>query len=181
MKWAFIDYENVGGLDKLDLGQYERIIIFLGAKQPRIDFGASKYDQPLNISLVQIKATQTNNLDFHLAYYLGKFDYEAPKEATFEVITNDNGFTPLIAHLKSNGRSCKHIKQATVESGTQRLITGLKAVSKDKRPKKISALRNHIASHLKMQGNEVAIQGQLNRLVKEKVIVINGEAVEYQC
>ena len=35
MKWAFIDYENIGSLNKVDLSFYEKIIIFVGAKQKR--------------------------------------------------------------------------------------------------------------------------------------------------
>lgn len=42
MKWAFIDYENIGSLEKIDLEIYQRIIIFLGAKQSKIDFGNKK-------------------------------------------------------------------------------------------------------------------------------------------
>ncbi|KUJ83589.1 hypothetical protein AWR36_006960 [Microbulbifer flavimaris] len=181
MKWAFIDYENVGGMEKIDLSQYERVIVFLGAKQPKLDFGASKYDSPINLIVVQIKATQANNLDFHLAYYLGKYDREAAKEVVFEVITNDNGFAPLISHLKSNGRTCKHIKHVTVAASTQKLLSSLTKSPKEKRPKTVSSLKNHIAAHLKLQGNEVAVQGQVNKLVQEKKVVLNGESVEYQC
>ena len=77
MKWAFIDYENIGNLGKVNLSEYERVIVFLGAKQPKLDFTDTKYDKPINMVVVQLKATQANNLDFHLAYYLGKFDAQA--------------------------------------------------------------------------------------------------------
>ena len=69
MKWAFIDYENVGSLGKVDLSSYERVIVFLGAKQPRLDFTDTKYDKPINLVVVQLKATQANNLDFHLVSF----------------------------------------------------------------------------------------------------------------
>jgi len=38
MKWAFIDYENVGSLGKVDLSSYERVIVFLGAKAAAAGF-----------------------------------------------------------------------------------------------------------------------------------------------
>lgn len=79
MKWAFIDYENVGSLGKVDLSSYERVIVFLGAKQPKLDFTDKKYNMPINLLVVQLKASQANNLDFHLTYYLGKFDGQADK------------------------------------------------------------------------------------------------------
>lgn len=181
MKWAFIDYENVGGMEKIDLSQYERVIVFLGANQPKLDFGVAKYDSPINLIIVQIKATQANNLDFHLAYYLGKYDREAEKTVSFDVITNDNGFAPLLGHVKSNGRPCKQIKLVTVAASTQKLLSSLIKSPKEKRPKTVSSLKNHIAAHLKLQGNEIAIQGQLNKLVSEKKVALNGESVEYQC
>ena len=92
MKWAFIDYENIGSLEKIDLEIYQRIIIFLGAKQSKIDFGNKKYSEALDFTIIHLNATSSNNLDFHLSYYLGKYESIAQKEISFEVISNDNGF-----------------------------------------------------------------------------------------
>ena len=180
MKWAFIDYENIGCLSKVELSDYKKIILFLGAKQPKVDFGEKRYDFPIDLVLVQLKATQANNLDFHLSYYLGKFDSEAPKEVIFEIISNDNGFSPLISHIKTNGRVCKQIKIASASTSKNKLISSLKARPVEKRPQKVSSLRNHIASHLSIQGNEVAIQNYFNQLVKDKLINITGEKIEYK-
>lgn len=92
------------------------MVVFVGAKQSKIDFGDKKYESLINLVLIQIKTTQSNNLDFHLSYYLGKYTQEAPVNIGFDVITNDNGFTPLISHLKANGRSCKQVKMVTASS-----------------------------------------------------------------
>ena len=110
MKWAFVDYENVGSLAKVDLSSYARVTVFLGAKQPKLDFTDTKYDRPINLVVVQLKAVQANNLDFHLAYYLGKFDSETPANVAFDVISNDSGFSPLMGHIKTSGRPCKQVK-----------------------------------------------------------------------
>lgn len=180
MKWAFIDYENVGNLDKIDLATYERIIVFLGAKQPKLDFGEKKYDKSLNLTIVQMKTIQANNLDFHLSYYLGKYDAIAEKQIAFEVVSNDNGYSPLISHVKANGRACKQIKfESSTQVGTK-LVSSLTARPKDKRPKKVASLKNHIASHLGLKGNETAIQNQINYLINAKIIAVNdGTNVEY--
>ncbi|MFV8570244.1 PIN domain-containing protein [Marinobacter sp. SBS5] len=179
MKWAFIDYENVGNLGKVNLTEYERVIVFLGAKQPKLDFMDTKYDKPINMVVIQLKATQANNLDFHLAYYLGKFDAQADRAVAFEVISNDSGFSPLIAHIKSSGRVCKQVKIAGASGETQKLIKNLSARPKEKRPQKVTSLRNHIASHLRLQGNEVAIQKALNQLVQAKFLKVSDTGVEY--
>lgn len=181
MKWAFIDYENVGSLGKVDISSYERVIVFLGAKQNRLDFSENKYGKPISLVVVQIKATKANNLDFHLAYYLGKFDTEAPKGVTFEVVSNDTGFSPLIAHINNGGRSCKQVKVASAPADTQKLVHSLTSKPKEKRPQKVTSLRNHIASHLGIMGNEVAIQNQLNQLVAANMVKISGDGIEYRC
>jgi len=179
LKWAFIDYENIGCLSRVDLSIYSKVVLFLGARQPRIDLGEKKYDSPIELVLVQLKATQSNNLDFHLSYYLGKYDAEAAAGVTFEIISNDNGFSPLIAHIKLNGRTCKQVKVPTASSEKSKLIAFLSSTPKDKRPKKVSSLRNHIAAHMGIQGNEVAIQNQFNQLINEKFISVSGDSVEY--
>jgi len=180
MKWAFIDYENIGCLGKLDLSQYAKVVVFIGAKQPKLDFGDKKYDTPLNIVLIQLKATQSNNLDFHLSYYLGKYDQEAEKTVNFDVITNDNGFSPLIAHIKSNGRSCKQVKVANASSQSTKLITSLISKPVEKRPQKVTSLRNHIASHMGAKGNEVAIQNYVNQLVNAGLLSVCEQGITYK-
>lgn len=180
MKWAFIDYENIGCLDKIDMSVYSKVILFLGAKQPKIDLGEKKYDNPIDLVVVQMKATQANNLDFHLSYYLGRFESQAPSNVSFEIISNDNGFSPLIAHVKANGRVCKQIKVASAPSEKSKLINSLVATPIEKRPKKVVTLRNHIAAQMRVQGNEVAIQNYFNQLVNAKVIKTSGDHIEYQ-
>lgn len=191
IKWAFIDYENISGLEAVALEIYERVIVFLGAKQPKLDFGTSRYDHPLNLTIIQLKTTQANNLDFHLAYYLGKFDDKADSSITFDVVSNDNGFSPLISHIKNNGRSCHQIKTATVLSRSSaspepedlklRLLQSLKSREVKKRPQKVSTLRNYISSQLRIQGNELLIQSYFNQLVTDKFIKVTGDSVVYKC
>ncbi len=181
MKWAFIDYENIGCLSKVDLSIYDKVIIFVGAKQPKIDFGDKKYESPVNLVLIQIKTTQSNNLDFHLSYYLGKYSHEAPSSVSFDVITNDNGFSPLILHIKANGRPCKQVKMVDSSSEITKLIHSLKSKTKEKRPQKVVSLRNHIASHMKAKGNEVAIQNYLNQLVHQNILTLTESGVQYKC
>lgn len=180
MKWAFIDYENIGCLGNVELSAYEKVVVFVGAKQPKLNFGDKKYESPINLVIIQIKATQFNNLDFHLSYYLGKYDHEAPTNVAFDVITNDNGFAPLISHIKCNGRICKQVKLANASIKSAKLIQSIKCKAKEKRPQKVTSLRNHIAAHMQVEGNEVAIQNYLNQLVNAKLLTISGNGVKYQ-
>lgn len=48
---------------------------------------------------VEMSGTGHNALDFHIAYYIGRISAN-DKDAYFHIISNDQGFDPLIAHLK---------------------------------------------------------------------------------
>jgi len=179
MKWAFVDYENIGSLGKVDISSYKKVVVFLGAKQSKIDFNESRYDKPINLVLIQIKTSQSNNLDFHLAYYLGKFDGEAAESVTFDVISNDLGFSPLVSHIKSTGRECKQVKISGCSGELQKLVQSLTAVASDRRPKKLKSLRNHIAALLRIKGDDAVIQNHLNYLISTNVVRVEGNRVIY--
>jgi len=197
MKWAFIDYENINCLSKVKLDDYAKILIFVGAKQPKINFGEKKYHVPLDMLIIQIQTVQSNNLDFHLAYYLGKYDQEVDKNIIFDVISNDNGYAPLIAHIRANSRPCKQIKiqlenakkptpeksEKTVQKNTptphKQLLNSLKSRPAEKRPQKVESLKNHIAAQLHIQGNDAAIQNYFNHLVNNRLITVNAEKITY--
>ncbi len=181
MKWAFIDYENIGSLAKINLSAYEKVIVFMGANQPRLNFSDKKYDGPIDLAIVQIKDMQPNNLDFHLAYYLGKLDSEADKDVVFEVITNDFGFTPLIAHVKKSGRLCRQVKIGEWEESVQKLVSSITTRPVEERPQRVNSLRNYIASHLALKGNEEAIRSHINHLVTAEIITISDSTLEYLC
>lgn len=71
MKYAFIDYENLNKLDGLNLAEYERVFLFTGSTTKSINLSESFTDE-INITLITVKAIAKNNVDFHIAYYLGK-------------------------------------------------------------------------------------------------------------
>jgi len=52
-------------------------------------------------------------------------------------------------------------------------------MQKEKRPQKVASLRNHIAAQLKIQGNDMAIQKELNQLVSTKFLKLSDSGVEY--
>jgi len=192
MKWAFIDYENINCLSKVKLDDYAKILIFVGAKQPKINFGEKKYHVPLDMLIIQIQTVQSNNLDFHLAYYLGKYDQEVDKNIIFEVISNDNGYSPLIAHIRANSRPCRQIKISLEHdkkptpkppnshlTATEQLHNLIKSQPIEKRPQKVESLKNHIAAQLHIQGNDAAIQNYFNHLVNNRLITVNAEKITY--
>lgn len=83
MNWAFVDYENVGSLETLNISDYERVFVFCGPKNTRIKVGAFPNKRFCRIELIGVATTGINNLDFHLAFYLGRFHEVAETDVCF--------------------------------------------------------------------------------------------------
>jgi len=112
MIWAFVDYENVGTLETLDLGNYQRLTVFLGPRHRKVNLGEIPTEEFSHLDLIRMESTGKNNLDFHLAFYLGVQHWEAGKDVRFHIVSNDTGFDGVIQHLASLGRTCKRVGTA---------------------------------------------------------------------
>ncbi|MBK1854035.1 hypothetical protein JO972_03645 [Verrucomicrobiaceae bacterium 5K15] len=106
MIWAFIDYENVGSLEELNLQKYDRLLVFVGPRHKRINLGDIPTDSFSRLEIIRMETTGNNNLDFHLTFYMGVAHRAADNKISFHVISHDKGFDGLINHLKSQGRTC---------------------------------------------------------------------------
>lgn len=109
MKWAFIDYENVGSLERVNLVDYQRLFVFCGPKNKSIKFETIPADGICHIELLSIMTGGRDNLDFHLAFHLGKEHQLALLEIQFDIVSNDTGFNGLVNHVKRLGRACKRL------------------------------------------------------------------------
>lgn len=103
--YVLIDYENVQPKDlSLLNGHPFKVFVFLGANQNDVPRDVVKTLQPLgaNADYIWINGNGRNALDFHVAFYLGKFATTDP-EGYFHVISKDRGFERLLEHLKECG------------------------------------------------------------------------------
>lgn len=80
------------------------VIVFVGASQTKIPFEIADALQQMgpNAAYVKISGNGKNALDFHIAFWIGQLSSRFPS-AAFHIISKDNGFDPLIAHLKERG------------------------------------------------------------------------------
>ncbi len=105
---VLFDSENIQPdlIEKL-AHEHFRAVIFLGAKQKRLDLNIVKPFQALgnNGEIIQIAGNGPNALDFHIAFYIGKYSKEYP-DPYFHIISKDKGFDPLILHLKDLNIFC---------------------------------------------------------------------------
>ena len=100
-----LDSENVADFSIINiLGMHNKAVIFFGSQQKKLPLEIVIQIQELGnkVKLVQTCGTGKNALDFHIAYYIGKYSEKIPN-ATFVIISKDKGYDPLISHLNSQG------------------------------------------------------------------------------
>lgn len=195
MNLAFVDYENVMSLKKVALAHYERLIIFCGKDQNSLSFGEMPTGPGSQLRIVKVPDHGKNNLDFHLAFELGRYHETEPAGVEFHVLTNDKDLEKLLKHLRLLGRKCRRVgltigpdevkkaapappsNEAVHHSpGLAKVIGELSALSPEKRPKKRTSLINWINNRT----DNAEKPGQIfSHLIENKEVNATGEAIIY--
>ena len=189
--YVLIDYENVqpDGLAALD-HEHFTVIVFVGANQAKVTMKAAAALQRMGhrAKYIQISGNGSNALDFHIAYYIGRLAVEEPT-AFFHIISKDQGFKPLIEHLKTQKifsalwRDVGDIPlvKAVVTSPKDRLavIVGkLRTMSKT-RPVTVRTLTKTIEALFLKQLTIDEIEALVKRLKTQKIVTDAGAKVTY--
>ena len=108
-----IDFENVQpkALDRLKAGSCQ-IKVFLGQQQTRLLLELVQALQPFgsDAEYIQIQGSGPDAVDFHIAFYIGRLASAHPG-ATFDIISKDKGFDPLVKHLGKLGIGCRRLAE----------------------------------------------------------------------
>lgn len=173
-EWAFVDLENIGSLKNISIEKYDKIYVFAGSHQSNITLTSNSTKKFVELKILKIQETSKDNLDFHLSYYLGKFDSLAKKDIVFTVISNDTGFDNLIKHISNTGRKCKRFKIENKENKENKektkVLQDLLAKGSNKLPKTEKTLRNYIKSHLGNTKSEKKLETTYQYIIKNKTI-----------
>lgn len=190
MIWAFVDYENVGSLESLNMAEYERVFVFCGPKDTKIKFGALPSNGFCSWELIGVATAGSNNLDFHLAFHLGRFHELADKSIMFHIISNDSGFNGLVNHLKKIGRNCKKVLtketqplvkvSAPLSEDASLVVARLRQLDGGKRPRKRVGLVNWIRSQCQGLPNPAVAEIVCDELVKAKMVRESGSNISYE-
>jgi hypothetical protein len=198
--WAFVDYENVGTLESLNLSEYERIFVFCGPKNLKIKFGSLPSNEFCKVEFIGITTVGANNLDFHLSFHLGRFHEVADSSVEFHIISNDAGFNGLVSHLKKTGRACKKVLTKTVQPAQAvqpkqpkevalssklsecalLVVEKLKLLDGRKRPRKKASLLNWIKSQCQGLSNSGLPETIFDELKKVKIVRDSGTIIAYE-
>lgn len=189
MQWGFVDYENVGSLETIDLGKYDRIFVFLGPKNKQLKLGGNSPVGFCSIDLISLKTIGPNNLDFHLAFHLGRFHELAEELIEFHIITNDSGFNGLINHIKGLGRRCKKVtlerndkksqRIVSLSPGAELIVARLAPMDGRKRPRTTIKLKNWIKSQCTQVMNDTDPGEYYEELKNTKIIHENELRITY--
>ena len=205
MKYAFIDYENIHSLNNLNLNCYEKIFLFLGANLQSIQL-SEKFNDELNITLITVQSSGKNNLDFHIAYYLGKMDMQTDKNIEFCVISKDNGYLGICEFIQNqrNARKCtlfkpqyqaeesqeikliedKSAKTANIEQYIEEFQAYISKTKVEHLPRKKDKLCNSIRSQTGIKSldeklSQWAIERVFDVLCKQNIIILSGDEFQY--
>ena len=205
MKYAFIDYENIHSLNNLNLNCYEKIFLFLGANLQSIQL-SEKFNDELNITLITVQSSGKNNLDFHIAYYLGKMDMQTDKNIEFCVISKDNGYLGICEFIQNqrNARKCtlfkpqyqaeesqeikliedKSAKTANIEQYIEEFQAYISKTKVEHLPRKKDKLCNSIRSQTGIKSldeklRQEAVAQVFDALYKQNIIILSGDEFQY--
>lgn len=191
--YIFIDYENVQPSSIiLTLDCPFKVILFVGMNQTKIPIELATSMQELgnDAEYVRIEGNGKNALDFHVAFYIGKF-YEKDPQGYFHIISKDSGFDPLIRHLREKKALAQRHNQISdipilKTSNSKTLIEKLEITVNflinrgNSKPRKIETLKNAINA-LFMKTLEAEELDRLTKeLVKKNLIVIKDGKIHYQ-
>lgn len=99
----FVDFENVHEVDLSIIGQKSvNLTILLGPKETKLktDLVEKILQHASSVHLIRLASSGRNAVDFALAYYVGRAAVLDPV-GFFHIISDDAGYDPLIAHLRS--------------------------------------------------------------------------------
>ncbi len=157
-----VDYENVQNIDLSVIQEQDiDIKIFVGQSQNKIPIELVQSTQKFGqrVEWIKIEGSGSNALDFHIAFYLGRFSQKM-EGVTFLILSKDKGFDPLIKYINKNKGRCQRIqsllelskeKDTLMSQNTDsigKIVEILSKIQKNKRPRTRKTLRQYIKSLL---------------------------------
>ena len=187
--FLLVDFENVHALalSRLPVGWHVRI--FYGRTQKKFDAEVVTEAQPLGDRLqwIKIEGNGPNNLDFHLAFYLGEL-VKAHHGATFVILTKDKGLDPLIRHLSQRGTKCRRVCdfaaiaspgfQIPADPNLDRVCKILSGMKKS-RPGNRKSLVKHVHAEFQKKLPEADVLQIVDRLIARKLVSETKNAITY--
>jgi hypothetical protein len=188
--FLLVDFENVRDLALSRLSAEWCVRIFVGRSQNSIPFTLTEEAQKLGERLqwIKIQGDGHNNLDFHLACYLGTLSAGHPS-ASFVILSRDHGFDALIAHLVQRNIACRRIDsfaelvsppKASKDAALERVWTVLSKIEKKSRPRRRKTLTQLVSSVFQKKLPEPEVQRIVDELFAKGLVSEANNALTYR-
>ncbi|MGA0369333.1 MAG: PIN domain-containing protein [Kiritimatiellia bacterium] len=181
--WAFIDHENVPDFEHLNINDYERILLFCGPRSKKLKIDPLSDTTFHRFEILRISTTGKNNLDFHLAFHLGRLHTEAGPGIAFHIISKDQGYDGLIHHLKNLKRTCKRVEpqqpQPKLSQDAERIVTLLNKTPATNRPSSEKSLLSWINNIFQNRKTPPKAENLIKKLKAAKLLTIQDGKVTY--
>lgn len=188
-----VDYENIQSFDlSLIYEEDIRIEIFVGHNQNKLPIELVQTTQQFGqrVEWIKVEGTGNNALDFHIAFYLGKFSQEI-EEVAFLILSKDKGFDPLVKYINKSKIKCRRIQSllelfpektslSPSKEAIAEVLEKLTKVQKNKRPRTKQTLTTYIKSILmKKQLSDQEINILVDTLFVQKKISESNNRLTY--
>jgi len=165
-----VDFENIQKLEFEHIDTTDTdILIFVGRSQSKIPFQLVEKAQTFGERLrwLKIAGDGKNNLDFHLAFELGRLCEQYKNDVELIILSKDSGYDSLIKYINDLRGHASRIanaaeladstKQLPTSNFTSNIIGNLTKINNQKRPRTRITLKKHIESLLrdKVSSNEI--------------------------
>jgi hypothetical protein len=172
-----IDFENIQkfDFDNIDTTNTS-IAIFVGKSQNKIPFSLVEKAQSFGDRLIWVKIAGDgkNNLDFHLAFELGRLSERMDKDVEIVILSKDSGYDSLIRYVNEMGIKTRRIanpaelsdskKQLPSSNFTNYIVNNLNKIDGQKRPRTLRTLKKHIESLLRDKAGTSEIDAILEEM-----------------
>lgn len=192
--YVLIDFENVvpDNLELLDQ-EWIKVLLFVGKNQTKLPFALVKAVQKLGTraQYIEMMGTGHNALDFHIAFYMGRIS-ATDKDAYFHIVSNDQGFDPLIAHLKQAHIFADRVTRieeipafaqakAVSQSPSERIAFAEDRLLKANapRPRTRKTLASHVAAMFQNALSEEELTHIVEGLFQKGIVRENGKRLVY--
>jgi hypothetical protein len=139
---------------------------------------------------IEIEGDGRNNLDFHIAFYLGRLSSQH-RDVEFVVLSKDKGFDALLKHAAAKGWKCRRIESlaelATAarlaapagETDFEKALKNLSGIEKKARPRKRKTQESQIASFFQKKLPTAEVQKIVETLFSRNLVSETNNALSY--
>ena len=172
-----VDFENIQKFDFDNIDTTNtNIAIFVGKSQNKIPFSLVEKAQSFGDRLIWVKIAGDgkNNLDFHLAFELGRLCERMDKDVELIILSKDSGYDSLIRYVNELGIKTRRIanpaelsdskKQLPSSNFTKYIVNNLNKIDGQKRPRTLRTLKKHIESLLREKAGPAEIDAILEEM-----------------